>query len=44
LNWNSGAALAIQGIAIVAPAAVPAMSTLRRVVLSVIVISSVDFN
>jgi hypothetical protein len=35
--------LAIQGIVIVAPAAVPASSNLRRVVLNVIFISSVDF-
>src|SRR5438552_7399621 len=38
LSWNSAAPLAIQGIAIVALAAVPASSRVRRVVRSVIAI------
>ena len=42
LSWNSGAALAIQGIAIVALAAVPASSSERRVVLSVIAFPPID--
>src|SRR5947207_5462089 len=37
LSWNSAAPLAIQGIAMVALAAVPASSRVRRVVRSVIV-------
>src|SRR5438270_7839621 len=40
LSWNSAAPLAIHGIAIVAPAAVPASRTARRFVLSVIANSS----
>jgi hypothetical protein len=44
LSWNSGAAFATHGIAIVAPAAVPARSTERRVVLSVILIPPIDFR
>src|SRR5947209_11739147 len=38
LSWNSGAALAIHGAATVALAAVPASSSERRVVLSVIAV------
>src|SRR5437868_8711646 len=44
LSWNSAAPLAIHGIAIVAPAAVPASSTERRVVLNVIAIPPADFR
>src|SRR5437660_10195469 len=43
-SWNSAAPLAIHGIAIVAPAAVPASSTARRLVLSVIAIPPIDFR
>src|ERR1043165_151302 len=39
LSWNSGAALAIHGAAMLAPAAVPASSSERRVVLKVIAVS-----
>src|SRR5256714_13527912 len=44
LSWNSAAPFATHGIAMVAPAAVPASSTERRVVLSVIAIPPIDFH
>src|ERR1700733_9826250 len=44
LNWNSAAPLAIQGMPIVAVAAVPASRTERRVVLSVILNPPIVFG